>query len=94
MVEDQSLSDGATLRVAEHGGGVNTELIEQARQGSGQLRRRVRWRKSATAPVTTEVRNDHTMPGCEMLDHRLEHLAGDHQSAHEQQRRRGSASVN
>jgi hypothetical protein len=44
-----------------------------------------------TPPVTAQVGNDHAMSGCEMLDYRLKHLAGDHQPMHEQEGRPRSA---
>src|SRR5664279_3723108 len=37
--------------------------------------------------VAAKVGDDHPMPGGEMIDHRVEHLAGDHQPVHEQKRR-------
>ena len=40
------------------------------------------------AAVATQVGHDHAMPSREQLDHRCEHLAGDHQPMHEQRRRR------
>jgi hypothetical protein len=40
--------------------------------------------------VAAQVRHDHAMPG-EVLDHRCEHLAGDHQPVHKQQGRPGTA---
>ena len=91
VVEDQLLRDRAALRVAEHGGRVDAQMVEQARQVRGELRRRIRRRKSPAPPVAAQVGNDHAMPGCEMLDHRLEHLAGDHQPMHEQEGRPRSA---
>jgi hypothetical protein len=33
--------------------------------------------------MTAQIRNNYTMSGCEMPDHWLEHLAGDHQTVHE-----------
>jgi hypothetical protein len=41
--------------------------------------------------VAAQVGDDHTVPGGEMFDHRLEHLAGDHQPVHEQEGRPRSA---
>jgi hypothetical protein len=37
--------------------------------------------------MAAQIGNDHALSGCEMLDHRLEHLAADHQPMHEQQGR-------
>jgi hypothetical protein len=37
--------------------------------------------------VTAQVGNNQAMPSCKMLDDWPEHLAGDHQSMHEQERR-------
>ena len=77
---------GTTLRVTEHRGRVDAQVLEQTRQIGCELRG-IRRRKSPTSPVATKVGNDHAMPSCEMLDDRLEHLAGDHRPVHEQERR-------
>jgi hypothetical protein len=61
-------------------------MVEQARQVRRQLRSSRRRRKPPTPPVATQVGNDHPMSGCEVLDYRLEHLAGNHQPMHEQER--------
>lgn len=86
VVQDQLLRDGAALGVAEHGGGVDTQMDEQAHQVSCELRSRIRGRQPPTAPVAAQVGNDHAMPGRELPDYWLEHLAGDHQPVHQQER--------
>ena len=85
------LRDGTTLRIAEDRRRVDVQMVEQAREIGCELRFRVRRRKPATSPVATQVGNDHAIPGCEMLDDRLEHLAGDHHTVHEQERRSQSS---
>jgi hypothetical protein len=85
VVEGQLLRDGTALGIAEHSGRVDAQMVEQARQVGCELRRRIRRRKSATPSVAAQVGNDHAMSGREMPDHRLEHLAGDHQPMHEQE---------
>ena len=91
VVEDQLLGNCAALRVAEHGGRVNAQMVEQICQVRGKLRSVIRRWKSLAPPVAAQVGNDHAMSGREMLDHWLEHLATDHQSMHEQEGRPRSA---
>jgi hypothetical protein len=55
ILESQLLRDGAALRVAKHRGRVDAEMLEQARQVSGELRCRVRRRKPANLSVTAQV---------------------------------------
>ena len=87
MAQARVKGNRTALRVAEHRSRVDAQMVEQARQVRCKLRSRIRRRKSPTPPVTAQVRNDHAMSGCKMPDYRLEHLAGDHQPVHEQERR-------
>jgi hypothetical protein len=41
--------------------------------------------------VAAQIGNNHAMPGCELLDHGVKHLAGNHQPVHEQEGRPRSA---
>src|SRR5436309_413755 len=66
-------------------------MIEQARQVGRELRGSIRRRKSPAPPISTQVGNDHAMSARKMPDDRLEHLAGDHQPMHEQERRSRSS---
>ena len=87
VVENQLLGNCTAMRVAEHSSRVDAKMVEQARQVRREVRSCIRRRKSPTPPVPTQVGNDHPMSGCEVLDYRLEHLAGEHQPMHEQEGR-------
>jgi hypothetical protein len=66
-------------------------MIEQARQVRGELRSCI-WRGKSPAPsMTAQVRDNDPVPGCKALDHRFEHLAGNHQPMDQQQGRPRSA---
>ena len=71
VVKDQLLRNYTALRVAEHRGRVDAQMVEQARQVRCELRSRIRRRKSPAPPVAAQVGNNHAMSGCEMLDYRL-----------------------
>ena len=89
FVERQLLRDGPAVRISEHCGRADGQVVEQAREVGCELPGRVRWREPAAPPVTAQVRNDHAMSRRELVDHRVEHLARDHEPVHEQQRRAG-----
>jgi hypothetical protein len=57
-------------------------MVQQSREVGCELPSRVRRRKLPAAAVAAQVGNDHPMPGGEMIDHRVEHFAGDHQPVH------------
>jgi len=89
IVESQLLRDGPTLRVAEDRCRADGQIVEEAREVGCELPGRVRRREPAVPSVTAQVRNDHAMSRRELLDHRVEHFARDHEPVHEQQRRAG-----
>jgi len=91
MVERQLLRDGTALRVTEHRGRVDGQMVEQTCEVGCEMLRRIRRRELAAPPVTAQVGNDHAMSGRELVDHRGEHFAGDHEPVYEQQRRAGSS---